>query len=424
MPYGKDERWNEEMKVHFQLLTYKATASFRHQLIMMGDKVIPYLVDIIRGDFHKIPYLKDNLKNIEPCRKDVRNSFPNFITNAIWYLGVEGVSWAVPALTKETYHYVFTSWDFDTEDIEDGEIDEYDENSSLYRLFDFHNISLCGKVVKLADNKWVITNEERGYTRTYKYLLFGEDGVLKVYANSPQTGRPYASAVLVALAKIGTDEALDILIEKLPYLVGEYVRNPDFSRKNGYSNKFGGGYFNKISSLFEVFEERGIEKLLEASEHEDVYIRSTAIFLLSKLKTSRAISRFKNGIEDDDKRVRRYSFEGLSKMLDKAELFPHLIHSLKDNDAEVRKTAFEELIKIEDPMIVPELLKLIKHDVPFGRGHCDWNIGDIKRAILNLGEKAMPVLIENLQKGDERTQKVVVGLISSIKGGGDEYGML
>ena len=198
--------------------------------------------------------------------------------------------------------------------------------------------------------------------------------------------------VAEALGKIGTKEALDALARNL--------------HKGGASAALGRFGDDRVGALL---------KVLESS---DATRQATAAQQLGTLGASAAVPKLLTLLGAPENSVKAAAIDALSEIGDHAAI-PHLRALLKTappeqtgnlywrQDDEVRSRAVNALAKLGGVSVIPDLWR---ETLAGDR--------DAKSALIQMGDTAIPSLVDVLVKGDAGAQKVAAELISEIKAGG------
>ncbi|TLZ55548.1 MAG: HEAT repeat domain-containing protein [Methanobacteriota archaeon] len=166
------------------------------------------------------------------------------------------------------------------------------------------------------------------------------------------------------------------------------------------------------------FGDDRVGALLKVLESSDATRQATAAQQLGTLGASAAVPKLLTLLGAPENSVKAAAIDALSEIGDNAAI-PHLRALLKTappeqtgnlywrQDDEVRSRAVNALAKLGGVSVIPDLWR---ETLAGDR--------DAKSALIQMGDTAIPSLVDVLVKGDAGAQKVAAELISEIKAGG------
>ncbi|MDJ0581622.1 HEAT repeat domain-containing protein [Crocosphaera sp.] len=164
----------------------------------------------------------------------------------------------------------------------------------------------------------------------------------------------FITSVLISLGKIGSETAVNSLIEALS--------DSDSDVKK-----------NAAEALGKIGSEAVVNALIEALSDSDSDVRSNAAEALGKIGSETAVNALIEALSDSDSDARSNAAKALGKIGSETAVKP-LIEALSDSDSDVKENAVKALENIGSPEILPQLIK-------------NWNIDIYEEYIFILARK-------------------------------------
>ena len=226
--------------------------------------------------------------------------------------------------------------------------------------------------IRIGAIRWISGFEDPAVVPALKDLIQDRESSVK-------------TEVVLALARIGTPEAVSALVEILNGKDWE-AEEPVHDGDRSYT------YGRQLTAYFlgEIGDSRAIPGLIEALKDEDMRIREIAAKSLGKVKHTEAVPSLIEALHDAKEEVRLEAAKALGKIKD-ASAVTGLIETLGDSDQEVRLQAVRSLGEIKDSSSVPGLIGSLNDGYDQIRRYAADALGEIGDAA------AVPVLIPLLE---------------------------
>ncbi|MCJ7580814.1 MAG: HEAT repeat domain-containing protein, partial [Candidatus Aminicenantes bacterium] len=266
----------------------------------------------------------------------------------------------------------------------------------------------------------------RDYDELAKYLqdrdLIIENKLITIMLDNNLGERPQRRAVW-ALGVIGSDEVIDLFLEKLRDKELDIYARHDMADVLGDHN-----LERTIDPLIEIFNDKemepivrrrisnalakmksikAVDPLIKALDEDDQYIREGAVYALGKIGTNRATNILVDLLEDENADVRRTA-NSMLRSLRPDKKVGLLLGSLEDDFIYHSESAVNELSALGD-IVVDELHKEIISKSDFIRWQILRILGRIK------SEKSVNLFLELINDKDEDIRNECAVGLAEIK---------